>query len=383
MRIGFHKVRFGEAEKNAVLAALDSNWLSPRGPEVKAFGEKWSQKIDVRHCWPQSSGTGSLHVALAALGVGQGDKVLVPTYTCSPGVFPVSYVGATPIFIDCEPETYGMNPEHLKRVLHKLPDTPKAAIPVHLYGSSCRWEVIELLRDRGIKIISDACESVGATFIDGPTERIVGSEADIGCYSFRGDKVLTALGTGGMTSTDSTDLHQQILYYTDLGLHNTKTMGRYRDLACLGFNYELSNPAAAFAIEQINRLPEIIRDRQAAAATWRQRLDGLDVRLMPHYDGHVYYQFAIWFADLKDGQLDVLGEKLIARGVPFIPPFWPMHMQPQYRDRWREVMVEPCPMAEAAANHVLMLPCYPDLEPLEIAWMAQQIEAAYAKVLAA
>jgi len=378
-------VRFGEEEKAQVLQAFDDNWLSPRGPKVPVFGEKWASVVGKKYGWPQCSGTGSLHVALLALGVGPGDKVLVPSYTCSPGVFPVSYTGATPVFIDCETELYGMDPEHLKAVLKKMPKKPKAAIPVHLYGSSCRGEVLTILKENGILIIEDACESVGSTYFDIETDKLTGGLSDVGCFSFRGDKVLTAMGTGGITLTDDPKIHERIKFFTDLGLHNTKTMGRYRDLAVLGFNYEISNPACAFGIAQIDRMGEINNDRRQVARWWVEELAHIPgLKLMPLYAGHVHYQWPIWFSELNGlAELDALGENLLARGVALIPPFWPMHMQPQYRDRHSEVMVFDCPRSVAASEHVIMFPCYPDLSHEQVRWLAGQIASAYGEVLCA
>lgn len=382
-KVPFHQCSIGQAEMDAVQAAMESNWLSPRGPKVPELGRVWADVVGHEHGIATSSGTGAIHVALLASGVGRGDQVIVPTYTCSPTVFPVSYVGAEPVFVDCELETYGMDPARLEDALWRY--KPKAVIVVDLYGSSCHeetWEVLEAYRRRHeLIVIEDACESVGGHYhaMRGQETEIpvTGARADIGTFSLRGDKILTALGTGGIVTTNDDQLAKMLAYYVDLGLHNDSTMGRYRNLACVGMNYELSNPAAACGIVQIERREEIVGARRTTAAEWRVQLGASDDRFRPmvDYPGHAYYQFPLLFPRLNGpDSLDVLGERLQARGVPLIPPFWPMHLQPAYAARWsgprkRAALAN----SEYASGHVLLFPCYPDLSEDDIAYMVAVI----------
>src|SRR3990170_2004325 len=225
MKVPFHNVHFGATEVQAVMNALETNWLSPRGPAVAKMGMEWAEKIGMKYGLACSSGTGAIHLALTVAGVGRGDKVAVPTYTCSPTVFPVSYLGGVPVFVDCEFETYGMDPDALRQVLagHDI----KAAVSVHLYGAACQDQIVDICREAGVPLIEDACESDGALYRD--LNGIVGSRGDFGTFSFRGDKVLTALGTGGVVTTNDEAAFELLQYYCDLGLHNTSAMGRYRD----------------------------------------------------------------------------------------------------------------------------------------------------------
>ena len=385
-KVPFHQVSIGRAEMDAVQEAMESNWLSPRGPKVPELGRAWADVVGHKHGIATSSGTGAIHVALLASGVGPGDTVIVPTYTCSPTVYPVSYVGATPVFVDCELETYGMDPAKLEDALWRT--KPKAIIVVDLYGSSCHedtWEVLDAYRRRHeLIVIEDACESVGGRYhaarLQEPEIPMTGARADIGTFSLRGDKILTALGTGGIVTTNDDHLARMIAYYVDLGLHNDSTMGRYRDLACVGMNYEISNPAAACGIVQIERREEIVAGRRESAASWRDALAAAGatpetVVWMDDYPGHAYYQFPLLFPRLRGADdLDVVGERIQARSVPLIPPFWPMHLQPAYKAKWdgprkRAALAN----AEYASGHVLLFPCYPDLSEDDIAYMAAVI----------
>jgi len=380
-RVPFHWVRMGVNERSAVDEAIRTNWLSPRGPKLKELGDLWAQTIGVKYAWPVSSGTGAIHIALMALGVGPGSKVAVPSYTCSPGVYPVSYVGAEPVFIDCEYETMGMCPSSLARAIedHDI----DAAIPVHLYGSSCNPEVISLLKynEGGIRIVEDACESDGARYL-GPHRTwemdYVGTRGDIGTFSLRGDKVLTALGTGGLFTTNNEELFRKMKLMSDLSLRNDATMERYRDLEFIGMNYEMNNPSAAFAIEQIKGMNEIIEDRRSRAKAWYAALSGAkDVEIMADYDHHVWYQFPIRFTKFQNVlDFDVFGQALLDRGVAFIPPFWPMHLQPAYVEKHGD---SHCPRAVELAHQVFLFPCYPDLTDPDIKYLVDIIMEEYGR----
>lgn len=386
MNVPFHRVRFGSEEIEAVLQELNDNWLSPRGPRVPEFGEKWAAMVGAKYGWSVSSGTAAIHLALLALGIRKGMKVAVPTYTCSPTVYPVTFVGAEPVFVDCERDLYGMDPRALEAAL--ATDGAAAVIVVHLYGASCCSEVLDVCRRYDVRVIEDACESVGARYFGGShlaqPERLVGGVGDVGCFSFRGDKVLTALGTGGIVTTDDPKLFERLKYFSDLGLHNDQTMGRYRNLPVVGFNYEMSNPAAAFGIKQLDRLKEIVDGRRQVASWWREALTGAPgVRLMPDYPGHVYYQWPIAFTQLDDDVggirgLDRLGGKLLEHGVPLIPPFSCMHRQPAY---WKAHGQKEFPNAQWAETHALLFPCYPDLTREQVEGMAGTIQLTYQEIL--
>ena len=385
MKVPFHNVEFDDQDVTAIMKALESNILSPRGPMLEKFGQAWAEYVGMAYGWPLSSGTAAIHCALLTLGIsGNHWKVFVPSYTCSPTVFPVSYVDAEPVFVDCEYETYGMNPMHLEVLLEEYKQYEwKAAIVTHLYGSACRPEIIQMLQDKGVMIVEDACENSGGKYID-PADKYQGTLGDIGCFSMRGDKMLTSLGTGGVCVSDNIEHINLIKKWSDLGLHNDMTAGRYRDLPVIGYNYEISNVAAAFGLSQIRNLQMSIDKRRIAADRWREILGvytaSLDdsITWMDDYPGHCYYQFPLMFNGLKGvEQLDDLVGRLERMGVSLIPPFWPMHWQPMYRHLEAE-----CPNSEYAGTHVLMFPCYGALTLAQIEFMVQVIVDEYKRIMA-
>jgi dTDP-4-amino-4,6-dideoxygalactose transaminase len=390
MGIAFHHIEYDREDVRAVLEAIESNMMSPRGPKLEEFGKAWAGYVGKSYGWPVSSGTAAIHCALLALGVGKGYGVLVPSYTCSPTVFPVSYVGAEPIFVDCEPDTYCMNPEHMEELIERHGGRKKlAAVVTHLYGGAARKRCLDVCREKGVLLIEDACENAGGRYREPEVaHRYQGSLSDAGCFSFRGDKMFTSLGTGGALVTDSEHVLREVKYWSDLGLHNTSAMGRYRDLPCIGYNYEMSNVAAAFGLSQIRLLASNVEKRRKAASLWREALgeelaaSGMEgsLFLVEDYPGHCYYQFPIRFELLKTvEELDGLGRRLLDNGVPLIPAFWPMHRQPMYRD----MGVNDCPVSEYCAEHTFMFPCHGGLSPSDVEYMASVVVRQYREILSA
>jgi len=388
MKVPFHHIDYDQEDVQAAVDAIKSNIMSPRGPKLAEFGNAWAEYVGKEYAWPLSSGTGAIHCALLSLGIDKDWLVLVPAYTCSPTVFPVSYVGATPVFVDCEYETYGMDPEKVEEALYLYRSRKRLVLVTHLYGSSCKQEVIEVCQKQGVPFIEDACENAGGKY-RGPRwpDEYQGTLGVIGCYSFRGDKMLTSLGTGGGCVMDDPNLLRLVKFYSDLGLHNDSTVSRYRDLPVIGYNYEISNVAAAFGLSQIRNLQKNIERRRQAAASWRTILEVLCADLaeedrvswMKDYPGHCYYQFPLMFHGLKTiEQFDEMTTRIESRGVALIPPFWPMNVQPMYKELGFK-----CPMAEYASTHVLMFPCYGALMTDQIEYMVGVIVQEYKRTIKA
>ena len=152
----------GSLEKKYILEAIDSNFVSTIGPFVNEFEEKFASYIGSKKAVSTQSGTAALHIILYELGIGKGDEVIVPSFTFIASINPILYVGATPVIVDMDPVTWNINPEEIKKAISKK---TKAIIPVHVYGSvSNIGEIINIARERGIYVIEDATESLGATY---------------------------------------------------------------------------------------------------------------------------------------------------------------------------------------------------------------------------
>ncbi|MBC1793598.1 DegT/DnrJ/EryC1/StrS family aminotransferase [Listeria booriae] len=233
--------------------AIDTNWVAPLGPNVDEMERLAMEFTGAAAALATNSGTAAIHLSLAALDIGQGDTVFCQSFTFAASANPIVYQGATPVFIDSEPDTWNMSPQALQRALQDAAAKemlPKAVIVVHLYGQSAKMEELQALTDRyGVPIIEDAAESLGATYQGKQT----GTIGKAGIFSFNGNKIITTSGGGMLVSDDiafiekarklSTQAKEQAPYY----LHES-----------IGFNYRMSNVSAGIGIAQFGVLPKRI-----------------------------------------------------------------------------------------------------------------------------
>ena len=313
-------------ELERVSDAIASNWIAPLGPHVDGFERELATAVGVPHALALSSGTAALHLALIVAGVGAGDRVAVSTFTFAATANAVSYVGAEPVFIDCD-DTWTMDPELLDEELTdaRRCDRPiRAVITVDLYGQSCDYQRIVAICERhGAILIQDAAEALGGSYRGRP----VGGQGALAVFSFNGNKIITTSGGGALVSARQ-----------DWIEHARKLSTQARDPAPhyqhseIGFNYRLSNLLAAVGRAQLEVLPERVAARRAIRDRYRAGLGGLPgVALLedaPDGVGNAWLtcvtidpgQFG---ADREQVRLALEADDIEAR------PVWkPMHLQP-------------------------------------------------------
>ena len=261
-RIFLSRPDITEREEQAVLAAIQSGWAAPAGPEIEAFERDMAQRIGVDHAVALSSGTAALHLGLLALGIQPGDIVVTSTMTFAATANAITYTGATPYFVDAEPDTGNMDPELLGQVLQELSDqgTPaKAVVPVDLLGKAVNYTAIEAVCNQyDVPVLADAAESLGATHHGRPA----GSFGRAAVLSFNGNKIMTTSG-GGMLLTNEESLAAQARY---LSTQARQPVVHYEHTD-IGYNYRMSNLLAALGRAQLSRLDEMINKRRS----WRNR----------------------------------------------------------------------------------------------------------------
>src|SRR3989344_5151856 len=185
-----------EQSKKNLKKAVDTGWLSSSGPFVKEFEEEFARYLGVKHAITVSSGTAALHTALLAAGIGKGDEVIVPAFTMGATWMAVMYTGAKPVFVDCELETYNIDPSLIEK---KITKRTRAIIPVHIYGHAADMdEINKIARKHKLLVIEDAAEALGGEYRD----KKCGTLSDIACFSFYANKIVTA-GEGGMIVTNN------------------------------------------------------------------------------------------------------------------------------------------------------------------------------------
>jgi dTDP-4-amino-4,6-dideoxygalactose transaminase len=338
-------------EKAFIEEAFATNWIAPLGPNVDAFEKELAEKVGVKAAVALSSGTAAIHLALKAVGVGEGDIVFCQDLTFAATANPIRYQGAIPVFIDSN-HTWNMCPLALRKAFHRyetLGQKPKAVIVVHLYGLSADLDpILEICREYGVPLIEDAAESLGSSY----KGKATGTIGDLGIYSFNGNKIITTSGGGMLVSNDEEKIEKARYWATQARepvLHY-----EHRDL---GYNYRLSNVLAGIGRGQLRVLDERIAKKKYIFDYYKEHLSGLEgLEMMPvqDYDEPNYWLSCI----LLNGNVKPTNiiEALEAENIESRPIWKPMHLQPYYKDCDFITLQEQGSVSEDIFNRGVCLP---------------------------
>lgn len=355
MKIPF--VSFEEVNKsvkgellNAFEAFFDKSWYI-LGDEVKLFEQEYAAFNKVNYCVGVSNGLDALHISLKALGVGQGDEVIVPSNTYIATVLAVSYVGATPVFVEPDIRTYNIDP---RKIEEKITSRTKAIMPVHLYGQACDMEsIMKIAEKHNLFVVEDNAQSQGATFND----RLTGSWGHMNGTSFYPGKNLGALGDAGAVTTNSEELARKVKMLRNYGSEKKY----YNEM--VGFNMRLDEIQAAFLRVKLKYLNEWTLQRQSIAAMYDEALKGCEGIVMPftHEKAtHVYHLYMIR-TKKRDELQTFLSEKGIGTLIHYpIPP----HLQEAYKHL--NFKNGDFPIAEEIASTCLSLPMWPGMTSSQV-----------------
>lgn len=254
-------------EQKYIKDAFDSNWIAPLGPNVDEFERELASFVGAKGGAAVSSGTAAIHLALRLLNVQKGDTVFCSSFTFVASANPIVYLGAEPVFIDSEPETWNMSPQALALALHdadKAGKLPKAVILVHLYGQSAKLdEILSLCNHYGVPIIEDAAESLGSTY----KGKASGTFGRFGIYSFNGNKIITTSGGGMLVSDDVEALERARFLATQ-----AKDPAPHYEHSKVGYNYRMSNVLAGIGRGQLEVLEERVRARRSVYKRYYEEL---------------------------------------------------------------------------------------------------------------
>jgi perosamine synthetase len=306
-----------------VLDCLDTGWISSLGEYVGRFEGEFARFSETRHAVATSNGTTALHLALATLGVGPGDEVLVPDLTFVATANVVRYTGATPVLVDADPTTWTLDPADAGR---RVTARTRAIIPVHLYGHPADMDpILEIARAHGLWVVEDAAEAHGARY----QGRRVGALGHIGAFSFYGNKIITT-GEGGMLVTNDPALAQRAAFLRD---HAMDPHRRYYHPE-VGFNYRMTNIQAAIGCAQLEQVEAILDRRKAIAAAYEAGLVGIPGLGLPPSEPwaqNVHWMYSVLVEPAFGCDRDAVREGLRVRGVDSRPFFVPLHDLPPYR----------------------------------------------------
>ena len=328
-RIYLSPPEVGDEERRMLLDAFDSNWIAPLGPDVDAFEREVAERIGISQAVALSSGTAALHLALLLLGVGPGDEVLVPSFTFVATASPVCYLGARPVFVDCSPETWTIDPDLVAAELGSRARNgrlPRALVTVDLYGQSADYDpLVAVCETYGIPLVEDAAEAIGATYRD----RATGTFGDAAVFSFNGNKIITTSG-GGMLVTESADLAERARH---LATQARDPFPHYEH-SSIGFNYRLSNLLAALGRAQLRGLQSRIDRRRRIQAAYRAALADLPgITFMPVAAyGEPNYWLTCVLVDPEAFGMDREAIRLALEeaDIESRPTWKPLHLQPVF-----------------------------------------------------
>jgi dTDP-4-amino-4,6-dideoxygalactose transaminase len=348
--------------KDAIDAALARVLDSAQfvlGPEVVAFENSFAAYCGTDRCIAVNSGTSALHLALLASGIGPGDEVITVSLTFVATTAAILYSGATPVFVDVDPDRWTMDPARIESAI--TPRT-KAIMPVHLHGSMADMDaILAIARRHGLVVIEDAAQAHGAEH----NGRRAGSLGDIGCFSFYPGKNLGAYGEGGAAVTRSADLAERMALLRDWGARS-----KY-DHVLHGYNYRMDAIQGAVLKVKMDYIEAWTEARRAIAGEYDRLLRSSCRRpAPPATDRHVYHVYAVAVSE-RDAVRQSLSDRGIETGIHYPVP---VHLQAAYRDLGYRA--GDLPVAEALAKQFLSLPIYPELQPSQVEEIARALEEA-------
>ncbi|MBI3550098.1 MAG: DegT/DnrJ/EryC1/StrS family aminotransferase [Elusimicrobia bacterium] len=337
-------------EERYVLDALRSGWISSAGRYLTEFENKFSAYCGSKYGISTSNGTTALHLALKAMGVEEGDEVIMPDFTMAAVLFAVLYCRAKPVFVDAEPDTWNIDP---KQIEPKITKRTKVIVVVHTYGHPCDMDpILALAKKRKLKVLEDSAEAHGAEYMG----RKCGSMGDAAAFSFYANKII-ATGEGGMVVTSDDRLAQQAKYYRNL-CFPMKGPRDYRH-DDVGYNYRFTNIQAAIGLAQLEKIEDAVDRRRAHAAFYNSRLAGLPGLTLPverPYAKNVYWMYGVVVDEKKAGvDRDGLANRLLERGVETRPFFKPMRRQRPVVERFGASKAKH-PVTDRIARQGLYLP---------------------------
>lgn len=351
-------------ELEYVTDCIKTNWISSMGAYIEKFEKSFSEFCNAKYGVSCSNGTTALHLALASLGIGKGNEVIVPSFTMVASANSVLYTGAKPVFVDSELETWNMD---VKKVKGLINDNTKAIMPVHTYGHPVDMDpLLKIAKKNSLFIIEDAAEAHGAEY----KGRRVGSLGDVACFSFYGNKILTT-GEGGMVVTND----EKIAEKARLLRNHAFTKPRFLHYE-MGFNYRLTNIQAAIGLAQVERADYLVERRIQNAKLYNSFLKdtkGLTLPPQAEWAKNVYWMYGILVGEQFGLNKEGLMEKLKTLGIETRSFFVPMHKQPLFIKMLGEM--SNCPNAEYLGERGLYIPSSSSLSKEEITKVADTIKS--------
>lgn len=371
----YSKQTIEQDDIDAVSEALTSGWLTT-GPKVREFEQSFALATSSMYAVSVNSGTAALHAAMHAAGVGPGDEVLVPAITFVATSNAALYLGATPVFVDVDPDTLLMDP---KDVVAKVTSRTRAIVAVDYAGQPCDYHALRQIADANqLALISDACHSLGGAI----GNQRVGSLADFTCFSLHPIKQITA-GEGGVVTTNCEVAAKRMREFrshgvtTDFRQRSQMATHRYQ-MESLGYNYRLTDIQCALGLSQLKKLSRFTRRRNDVARFYRSLLETIPfVEPLKLRDGvlNAHHLFVVkWNSEMTGLTRDEAFQQLREKGIGVNVHYQPIYQHPYYMQRFGD-QLGCCPVAERVYEQILSLPIFVQISEADIRYVVETLEA--------
>lgn len=361
-KIQVYQPYLSDNQKKYVLDCLDTNWISSKGKYLSEFETQFSNYINIKNSVAVSNGTTALHTSLLALGIGQGDEVIVPTFTYIASVNSIAYTGATPVFVDIDEETWQINVNEIEQ---KITKKTKAIMAVHLYGHPVEMDsLLKLAKKYNLKIIEDCAEAIGSYYYNNH----VGTLGHISCFSFFGNKTITC-GEGGMVCTNDDEIAKKVKKIKGQGLAEEKEY--WHDL--IGYNYRMTNIQAAIGLSQLEEIYTILKIKQNILNTYKKYLNIKYVSVQQTKPNCINGNWMVNILTKSEKDRDFLRSFLSEKSIETRPFFYPIHTMKMYKTSER------FPISTIISSRGLNLPSSPNLTEDQIIYICNCINEFYEK----
>tara|TARA_B100000795_G_scaffold5640_1_gene4142 strand:+ start:289 stop:1428 length:1140 start_codon:yes stop_codon:yes gene_type:complete len=372
-KIWLSSPHLSDNERKYVNEAFDSNWIAPVGPHINSFEEKISKISNDSHVAVLNSGTAAIHLALILLDVRIGDNVLCSSFTFAASTNPIVYLGAKPVFIDSEKDTWNMCPILLENAIIELSlkdEKPKAIILVHLYGYPAKMnEILAISKKYSIPLIEDAAEAIGSSYNGIP----LGTFGDLGVFSFNGNKIITTSSGGAILSSNKKFIDKAKFLSTQ-----ARDEYPHYEHSEIGYNYRMSNICAAIGLGQIEVLKERVDKRRYIFDFYKEKLSDIkEIKFVDDVPGFYSNRWLTTILFKKDAAInrESMRLHLLKDNIESRPLWKPMHLQPVFK----KYQVFENGISEDLFDRGLCLPSGSNMNEEDLMRVIRQIKMVYEK----